>query len=338
MPNYTLSYVYQLSDFLTTGGNVAPPQEKGADAQGTPPFSLTLSGGAGPQRLHLSDDDPNFNEVGDKFQLLTAPITIDGVTYAIGTSVIINYVITTNSGFSGYSITLGEGNTANNTTTAFITNTPMTPGLQYVFTSEANIGNGSVPYAQLACFTPGTMIATPAGEARIEDLRPGDLVETRDNGPQVLRWIGQKMVAGIGAMAQIHIAQGVLGATRDLIVSPNHRVVVEGYLPELLTGELEMFVAAKHLTNGRTIKRKACGWVTYIHLLFDRHEVLRSNGVASESFYLGAQAERCNDPDQAAELKALFPAFFADNAARQPCLLARPEARRIEGRLIAAAL
>ncbi|HSF92831.1 MAG TPA: Hint domain-containing protein, partial [Paracoccaceae bacterium] len=44
----------------------------------------------------------------------------------------------------------------------------------------------------VACFTPGTGIATPKGEVAVERLKKGDRVLTRDNGIQTIRWIGQK--------------------------------------------------------------------------------------------------------------------------------------------------
>jgi Ca2+-binding RTX toxin-like protein len=43
--------------------------------------------------------------------------------------------------------------------------------------------------AGIPCFTTGTMIRTPHGDVRIEELAIGDLVCTLDNGPQPLRWI-----------------------------------------------------------------------------------------------------------------------------------------------------
>ena len=55
------------------------------------------------------------------------------------------------------------------------------------FTSE----NTMVP-----CFTPGTLIETADGEVDVADLRPGDLVLTRDNGYQEVHWVGAKKLSG----------------------------------------------------------------------------------------------------------------------------------------------
>ncbi|MEP0190216.1 MAG: hypothetical protein ABJE00_07380, partial [Erythrobacter sp.] len=128
MPDFTLQWVYQLDDFNTAGALDAVPNEQGARAQGSPPWQIQLDAAAFPLQITVSDDDPNFNEIGDPGQVLASDVTIDGVTYLAGARVVINYVITTDDGFEGYSISLGSNNTGNNTTTAFITNTPLVPG------------------------------------------------------------------------------------------------------------------------------------------------------------------------------------------------------------------
>ena len=48
----------------------------------------------------------------------------------------------------------------------------------------------------VSCFTPGTRIATPSGLRTIERLQQGDLVVTRDHGPQPIRWVGQRTLSG----------------------------------------------------------------------------------------------------------------------------------------------
>ena len=143
MPNYTLQYVYAISDFDTTGSLVAPPNETGAQAAGSPPFALALNAGATAQQITLNDDDSDFNEIGDNGQLLTSDVTIDGVTYVAGTKVIINYVLTTDDGFEGYAISIGQNNNGNNTTTAFITNGPMVAGQTYTI-KRINSGANAV--------------------------------------------------------------------------------------------------------------------------------------------------------------------------------------------------
>ena len=83
-------------------------------------------------------------------------------------------------------------------------------------------------FAQVACvsFTRGTHITLASGEQRrIEDLRVGDRVLTRDDGVQAVRWIGDSTVRAVGEFAPIRIAAGTLNNENDLIVSPDHRYI-----------------------------------------------------------------------------------------------------------------
>jgi hypothetical protein len=260
------------------------------------------------------------------------------VTYPAGSHVVINYVLTDDNGFEGFSITIGEVNNGNNTTTAFISNQPMVPGQIYTFTSEGNIGGnaGARPYTEFACFTSGTLMDTPDGPRLIETLKVGDLVNTLDNGPQHVRWIGKRSVPGIASMAPIRICAGTLGTDQDLRISPNHRIFVEGATTQLLTGFDTLLVAAKHLVNGKTIRREPCGFVTYIHVMFDNHEIVSSQGCNSESYFYDAASHTLLNNSQAKELIQLFPEIIA-HSAKQP-KLCHPEARQFEAALIAQAL
>jgi hypothetical protein len=86
----------------------------------------------------------------------------------------------------------------------------------------------------VACFVQGTLIATPKGEKPIEYLKPGDLVLTRDNGVQDIRWIGSRHIGWQTLTSNPHLKPVVIrwgaldwGApAHDLHVSPNHRILV----------------------------------------------------------------------------------------------------------------
>lgn len=138
-----------------------------------------------------------------------------------------------------------------------------------------------------ACFARGTRIETPKGLRKIEDLSAGDLVVTKDHGAQALRWVDYTTVSGTGIWAPIRFAPHVLGNARALLVSPQHRVLVGGWQCQLYYGEDEVLVSAKHLVNGKSIRQVQRAQVDYFHLLFDRHEVVYSEGTATESFHPG---------------------------------------------------
>lgn len=167
--------------------------------------------------------------------------------------------------------------------------------------------------AGIPCFTPGAMIATAQGERAIETLQVGDKVMTRDHGMQAIRWIGQRTVAGHDTFAPILIKPGVVtGLHKPLLVSPQHRMLFAGYRAELLFGESEVLVATKHLVDGRDVIRQPSDGVTYIHMLFDNHEVVYANGAATESFHPGGAGIAAVDGAAREELFAIFPELRSD--------------------------
>jgi len=156
------------------------------------------------------------------------------------------------------------------------------------------------------CFTPGTLMDTPKGARPIETLAVGDLVCTRDNGAQELLWIGRRTVQGDGDFAPIAFELGAIGNDARLLVSPQHRMLVEGWRAQLFFGTDEVLVRAKHMVNGCTIRQVPQDKVTYIHLLFAQHEIVTAAGVPSESYFLG-HVLRQPDPATRDEVLALFP-------------------------------
>lgn len=164
----------------------------------------------------------------------------------------------------------------------------------------------------LTCFAQGTRIETDRGPVAVEALRVDDLVMTRDSGPQQIRWIGKRTVPGTGAFAPVTIKKGALGNSRDLRVSPLHRMLICSTQAELLFGSSEVLACAKHLVNGDTIFSDPCAEVTYFHLLFDRHEVILAEDCPSESFFPGRQTTAAIEQEIRDELFALFPELEQD--------------------------
>ncbi|NVO57863.1 Hint domain-containing protein [Rhodobacteraceae bacterium B1Z28] len=158
-----------------------------------------------------------------------------------------------------------------------------------------------------ACFTAGTLVDTPLGPRRVETLRPGDLVNTVDDGPVPVCWIGERTVEGRGNFAPVRIKAGMLGAEADVLVSPQHRILISGWRAELLFGEDEVLVPAKAIVNGTTVTAVPCDIIRYVHLLFDRHQLVTTCGLVSESFFPAQEGLAGLTSDAAAELLALFP-------------------------------
>ncbi|MCW3781373.1 Hint domain-containing protein [Defluviimonas salinarum] len=190
------------------------------------------------------------------------------------------------------------------------------------------------PWPVPPCFTPGTLIATPDGPRKVEEIGVGDLVTTMDHGAQPVRWAGRRRVGGMDRFAPVRISEGVLGNRRALLVSPQHRMLVSGWPAELVTGEGEVLAAAAHLVGMPGIARAPMAEVDYLHLMFDRHEIIFAEGAATESFHPG---EVVLESDRALreEILAIFPEL-ATAAARRRSRTARPVANAREARLFVA--
>ncbi|WP_232215731.1 Hint domain-containing protein [Paracoccus sp. J55] len=177
------------------------------------------------------------------------------------------------------------------------------------------------------CFAGGTYIKTMDGDKRIDSISVGDLVETLDHGFQPVRWLGsRKLGAGeLEAMPHlrpIRIAAGALGTgvpDRDLLVSPQHRVLVRSRIAQKMFGTAEVLVAAKQLVllDGIDIATDLVE-VEYFHILFDRHEVVISNGAETESLYTGPEALKSVGKAAAEEIFALFPDLADPTHVSQP--------------------
>ena len=254
------------------------------------------------------------------------------------------YILTDTGGAAAnMTITGGEGAETggdvldlNGLNAGAVTYTSRTPGDLAGFVT---LQNGSVltfsEIEDVICFTPGAMILTPTGERPIETLRAGDLVVTRDDGPQPIRWIGSRMGPGTGKNAPIRIEAGSqLGAKRPLLLSPQHRVLIEGYRAQLIWGEDEVLVAAAHMVDGAQVRVAPQAAVTYIHMIFDRHQVVYAEGAAVESLHLGDEGLSALGAAGRADLFAACPEFRDDAAAFGPT--ARICARGFEARLLAA--
>ncbi|MCV2880629.1 Hint domain-containing protein [Actibacterium sp. XHP0104] len=184
----------------------------------------------------------------------------------------------------------------------------------------------------ITCFTPGVRIRTPSGTCEIEKLQVGDLVVTKDRGARPVRWIGKRTIDASGDHAPICFAKGAIGNRRELLVSPQHRMLVRDWRAQVYFGQREMLIAAKHLINDTTITRSPRDSITYIHLLFDQHEIIYAEGVATESFHPG---DYILDTDAGirAELQALFPELSQDKGGVFP--VARPVLRGADSQLFA---
>ncbi|MEA2777909.1 MAG: hypothetical protein QOF90_3315, partial [Acetobacteraceae bacterium] len=185
---------------------------------------------------------------------------------------------------------VSSSSTASTTTLAISTSGTPPPhesvvfaGAGLTFTSgTVGTGTNTRDLFTVTCFAEGTHIATPDGEVAVESLAEGDVVRTASGGTRVVRWVGYRDLDLTRHIAPhlvqpIRIAAGAFGESvpsRDLRLSPDHAVLLEG-----------MLIPAKLLRNDATIVCETeCRTVTYYHIELDAHDILLAEGLQAESY------------------------------------------------------
>ena len=190
------------------------------------------------------------------------------------------------------------------------------PGESLNYTPEGVYEGAGVPDPGVMCFTAGSLIDTEHGLRRIEGLAPGDRLRTMDHGLQTVWWVGRRVVSQSEqmqhrALCPVEIDAGALGPhtpMRQTRVSPQHRMLISGYVPELLFNQQHMLCPAISLVDLPGIRQLPAGAeIEYIHILFDNHEIVFVDGQASESFFPNQDGLSALSPLARAELFALFP-------------------------------
>lgn len=287
----------------------------------------------------IEDDDPFMSPyLTDDF---SEKITINGTTY-------------TNPSGGTYELTFMDSNGVTHTEELYAWFT----GAGYIFVPAPGsaFDNGSVvlnaggfveyqsgfAWADVTCFTAGTLIETECGPVAIERIRIGDRVLTAD-GLKTVRWIGQSPVSIVQLVANpklfpIRITAGALGSglpKRDLLVSRQHRMLAQSPIAGRMFGTTDVLIHAIKLTELPGIYvDQSVSEVTYYHMLFDDHQVVYAEGAPSESLYTGPEALKAISNEARDEVLALFPeladrgytpefATFAPDGKRQKKLVAR---------------
>ncbi|MEM8732019.1 MAG: Hint domain-containing protein [Pseudomonadota bacterium] len=220
---------------------------------------------------------------------LEQALALNGITHPCGAVLAASHVVQTGTGQTGHIIKL------NDVPAGLCLRDPSKLRDGELITAEPGSTTAPLdplPHDGILCFAAGTQVATPGGARRVETLRPGEIVSTEDKGDQALVWTGRREVLfarGDNRFRPIIFQPGSLGygtPVRDLIVSPDHHMVLRGPDVAELTGSIAAFVRAGALIDMRGV-RQMLGKrrITYIHLMLESHAILRAEEAETESFY-----------------------------------------------------
>ncbi len=260
----------------------------------------------------VTDDDPQLSPYFTND--FTETVTISGTTY-------------TNPRAGTYELTFNDSGGTSYTEDLLLWYT----GSNFIFVPlpGSNFDTGSVVtglggwqnfttgfnWVDVTCFTTGTLLQAADGERRIEDIKIGDEIETSFGLSPVL-WIGRRaisseMLSRNPKLRPIRIIAGALGnglPKRDLLVSRQHRMLVQSKISERMFGKREVLVSAIKLTAlpGVFIDEAVVD-VEYFHLLFDQHRIVYAEGSPTESLFTGSEALKTLSPAAQKEILSIFP-------------------------------
>ena len=159
--------------------------------------------------------------------------------------------------FQAYDVNLGEGTNS--------------------FTSTPTVFGVGPP-----CFARGTRILTDCGAVAVERLEVGHRLVTASGGLRPIQWLGHRAFDDCRrhpnprAVWPVRVSAGAFGdaqPSRDLWLSPDHSVAVEGAL-----------IPIRFLINGRSIAQVETATVEYWHVELDEHDILIAEGLTAESY------------------------------------------------------
>ncbi len=253
---------------------------------------IALKRDAKSAQVRIMDDDPTFGGPSDekgRAATLAEDVSLAGSDFSRGQRVVMEY---------SYLLRGAGSSKLSEDITIFVfridgeiigvaADRPLVPGQKYRILAGgadkptrdyASLYNAEAPI----CFLSGTLIETPAGPCPVNMLRVGDEVMTRDCGARPILWIGGGAFAGRANATPVVIRAGRLGNHRDLVLSPNHRVLVG-------SGSGEGLLPVKALIDGRGVVAVPSPRVIYVHLLLDGHHVVLAEGAGVESLWPGSQ-------------------------------------------------
>ena len=271
-----------------------------------------------------TDDDGSFADEAATTQIDNDRYSNSTVTYADGSTTNLTLELVTLS--DGSQVIVGADNTVGFINAAASQISSITLGtFNNTFNNYYNQRNFTNTITNtIVCFDDKTLIQTPSGHQEIGTMKAGDRVVTVDEGAQKIAWIGKRTLSSAQLVAFPHlkpvrIRADALGGgvpRRDLLVSPQHRILLVSKVAERMFGQEEIFVPAIKLVGVEGIEQvTSCAPVTYVHMLFEAHQIVFANGAMAESLYTGPQALEALSDVARNEIFEIFPELKSNSRA-----------------------
>lgn len=196
-----------------------------------------------------------------------------------------------------------------------------TDGFTHTFAIDTASAHDDTFVTVVVCFARGSRILTPLGERPVEELRAGDMLVCGDGLHRPVRWAGGRKLAAqelqeAPRLRPVRLRENALAPgtpARDLLLSPQHRVLLRDWRAEMLFGEEAVFVPAGSLVNDSSIRQDPAGeGVEYFHLLLDGHHTVFAEGVECETLMPAEVAAEALSGEARDEICAVFPELAAD--------------------------
>ncbi len=236
--------------------------------------TIAVSGGGTAALLDLYSQQVFGFETGNGTLKLSAPGGTN-VVLGFGQGSVIDLVrITATVAYAGGTLTASSGGAP---IAGFVVGLPAST--QFIAKSDG--AGGTLILEAPPCFAAGTRIALIGGERPVEALGIGDRVRLAGGGSAAITWIGHRRIDSRRHprpqdVRPVLVCAGAFGERqpiRDLVLSPDHAVAVDGVL-----------IPIRYLINGRSIRQSRITDVTYFHVELARHGVLLAEGLACESY------------------------------------------------------
>ncbi len=312
-----------ISFFARGVGNIAAGPKPVLDNLNKPPSGeITFTdNGTGDLKLETNGGlpDPDTNVIIDGVEM---SFILEFSGYLPTTSKFQNVAGADLRGVQVAVITASNGNTY-----IFITDGSASVAIMNALpTGQIALDNVSTTAPVLVCFLRGTLIDTPQGQRRIETLQPGDLISTFDGRDLPLRWIGHRDISATDLLLYpelrpIVLPQDMFGPglpARRLKLSASHRLAIGGWEAELLFGTETLLMRANHLLGHGATRVNPHRDLTYYHLLLDEHTLVLANGLACETFQLGARTELALAAEDLAALATACPGHSLTDLMHRP--------------------